>query len=60
MTIAYDAVLRRPGCALIQAAFGATIDVSLYFDSKVWLLSPTPDMRLYEVTPEQLAILVKL
>ncbi len=56
-TIAYDAVRKRPGCVLLQAALGATIsnrEIMEHFDTEDWLLAPTDDMKVYEVTPEQL------
>lgn len=59
-TIAFDTVLMRPGCAVVQGALGATIPNSELqrFDSETWLTSPTKDMGVYEVTPEQLEILI--
>ena len=53
-TIAYDATLKRPGCAIIQADMEATVNVSEHFSTEDWLLAPTPDMKLYPVTDEQL------
>lgn len=53
-TIAYDIFLRRPGCVIIQAGLGCTINVAKEFpDSDVWLLAPTPDMRIYPVENER-------
>lgn len=61
MKIAYDAKLKRPGCVIIQAAMGGTVhDFAFKFPSETWLLSPTPDMRLYEVTEEQLKMLAQM
>jgi hypothetical protein len=60
VTIAYDVRLRQPGCAILQAAMGATMGIANHFDSKTWLLHPTPDMRLYEVTEAQLPALVRM
>lgn len=54
LTLAYDLKLNRPGCVLIQAAMGGTVDVSRHFDSKDWLLYPTPDMKVYRITEAQL------
>lgn len=57
MKIVFDTKLRRPGCALLQAAYGGTIPNSVFgikFPSETWLTSPTPDMAAYDVTVEQL------
>jgi hypothetical protein len=58
--IAYDTVLKRPGCVLIQAALGGDIHLTSEFETKYWLLAPTPDMRVFEVTPEQMKKLIKI
>lgn len=61
MKIAYDAVLKQPGCVLIQAVMGGNIpNFAALFPGESWLLSPTPDMKLYEVTEDQLKILVRM
>jgi len=60
ITVAYDTTLKRPGCAIIQAVFGATISNAELMRMDGWLLSPTEGMRLYEVTDEQLNDLVAL
>lgn len=58
MKIAYDAVLKKPGCVLIQAVMGGDIpDFAALFPSESWLLAPTPDMKLYTVTEKQLTYL---
>ena len=57
--LAYDATLRRPGCAAIQAWFGATPGVERDFPAESWLLGPTPDMRVWEVTDEQVEQLIQ-
>jgi hypothetical protein len=59
MKIAYDCKLDRPGCAIVQAGFDATPGIANDFLAEEWLLHPTPDMRLYEVTYEQLRVLIK-
>jgi hypothetical protein len=58
-TIAYDATLRRPGCVIIQAAYGTDADISL-FPTESWLLMPSQDMKVYKVTEEQLKKLVEM
>lgn len=59
MKIAYDTVLDRPGCALIQASMGADIDnfELAKFGTQSWLLAPTSTMGLYEINAAQLKIL---
>lgn len=60
-TIAYDVVLKQPGCALLQAAFGCDPELVRDFDARVWLLAPTPNMRVYPVqNDEMLQRLVEL
>ena len=53
--IAYDAELDRPGCALLQAGYGGDLGVESAFDTESGLLAPTPGLRVYEATPEQIA-----
>lgn len=60
MKIAYDAVLKRPGCVLLQAAFGCCPTLTHHFETATWLLAPTPDLKVYEVTEAQLAKLVTI
>lgn len=49
ITIAYDMIKKKPGCALLQAIYGGTIDnFSLQqFETDNWLLAPTTDLKLY-------------
>lgn len=60
MRVAFDCGLKRPGCVLVAAALGADTEACVHFETATWLLAPTPGMRVYETTPEQLAILVKM
>lgn len=60
MRIVYDATLKRPACALLQAVLGGDGGVANHFDSEDWLIAPTPGMHTYEVTPDQLKKLVKI
>lgn len=63
MKIAYDAALKKPGCVLLQAVMGGTVPPSKFhecFDAADWLLAPTPDLRVYEVTEEQLRKLTEI
>lgn len=57
--IVYDVELRRPACALLQAALGGTLGVSSHFPSRLWLDHPTDGMRLLRGTREELAMLVE-
>lgn len=60
-TIAYDCTLRRVGCPLMQSALGATAIVGEpEFPAGTWLIEPTKDMKVYEVTDEQLKKLSKM
>jgi len=60
MKILYDAKLKRPACVLLQAAAMSDYSIANRFPSESWLVYPTPDMKIYEVTPEQLDYLVKI
>lgn len=57
--IVFDVTRLRPACALIQAGLGGSWSVASNFPPVSWLLHPTPEMRLYEVTPDELAALVR-
>ena len=61
-TIAYDPELRKPGCAIIQAALGATLPRSHFhrFDPNNWIVHPTPHMALMPVDEVQLGFLLEL
>jgi hypothetical protein len=48
-TIAYDTDLRRPGCAIVQRALGATVPNDDLHRMNGWLTSPTPNMRVLPV-----------
>jgi hypothetical protein len=58
-TILFDRVEMKPGCAILQA-LGGSPSIASAFPSETWLVYPTPNMRLYEVTKEQLAKLVQM
>lgn len=60
MKIAYDTKLKRPGCAIVQAAFNCDPRVANKFPTEVWLTSPTPEMRVYDANEDQMAYLVKI
>lgn len=58
-TVLYDTKLMKPGCVLLQALGGLSTDVFYEFfgDVNCWLTHPTPDMKCYVVTKDQLTIL---
>lgn len=58
-TIAFDIGQMKPGCVLLQASYGATPDIASVFDTGCWLLSPTPELRVYEITKAQLEKLIE-
>lgn len=60
MKVAYDKTQMRPACVLVAAGLGADTDVAHRFPTTLWLLHPTPDMRVYETSSEQLDKLVKV
>jgi hypothetical protein len=55
----YDVTLMRPGCVLLQAMAGGTVDGLTLQCIGEWLLAPTPDMKLYTATDELLDMLVE-
>lgn len=58
MKIAYDCSQDRPACVLVAAGLGADSSLASRFPTKSWLLAPTPDMGVYEVSEAELKILV--
>ncbi len=58
-TIVYDLKLRRPGCVLLQAALGGSAGMANNFPTEHWLLAPTPDMKVYNISDEELAGVIK-
>jgi hypothetical protein len=59
--ILYDAKLRRPGCVLLAAVYsqhGADRHFPHDCPTESWLVSPTPDLSLYEVDDSQYQQLV--
>jgi hypothetical protein len=57
--LVYDLKLRRPGCALLQAALGGSGGIAGQFPTEHWLLAPTPDMKSYNISDEQLRQVIK-
>ena len=58
--IAYDTTRRRPGCVNVAAALGADTDLPQLFPDDWWLTYPTPEMKVFPVTDEQVAALLKM
>ena len=59
MKIAFDVEQMKPGCVLLQAALGCDHILAHRFPAESWILSPTPNLRVYEVTEEQVPMLVE-
>lgn len=58
MKIAYDIKLMKPGCVLLQAAMGGRPSLADEFPTELWLLAPTPDLKVYPITPRDFRLLV--
>ena len=58
--LAFDIKLLQPACVLVAATYGADTELAHKFTPHHWLLAPTPDMKVYEVTEDQLNQLVKM
>ena len=58
MKIAFDVELMRPGCVILQAALGGDRFLAHRFPTESWLLAPTPNLKVYEVTEEQVPLLI--
>ena len=59
MKLVYDVKLKRPACAILQAVFGGDPHLAGRFPSETWLMSITPDLKLYEITEDQLERLIE-
>lgn len=60
LRIAFDAKEGKVGCVLLQATRGGTVpSFSAIFDVEDWLIAPTPDLKLYEITEEQVSKLAR-
>ena len=56
--LAYDVQEKRPACVLLAAAIGADTSAAKAFPSELWLLAPTPGLKVYDVSDSQLFIIV--
>lgn len=45
---------------LLAAVMGGDTGIAKMFDSDLWLISPTPDLKVYEVDQQQLKILLRI
>lgn len=53
--IVFSPSKRRPGCVLLQAAFGGDVDpdtFSMLFPAETWLTGATDDMGAYPIDEE--------
>jgi hypothetical protein len=57
--LVYDLKLKRPGCALLQAALGGSGGMANQFPTEHWLLAPTPDLKPYKISDEELAQVIR-
>lgn len=59
--IMFDCKLRRPGCVLIQAAYGVDAAIAHEFPADTWLTAPTSNMARYKIdNDDQLRKLVEI
>lgn len=59
MKLLFDIREMKVGCALMQAIYGGTPTLSGSFDTKHWFLAPTENMKLYNVTEQQVEFLIE-
>ncbi len=48
-----DLKLKKVGCVLLQAIYGGDRGLATRIGNEHWFLSPTEDMKLYEIPEEQ-------
>jgi len=56
IVLVFDTKLKRPACVLLQAVYGCGHNngfLQMTFDSRTWLVAPTPDMVRIRGTREQ-------
>jgi hypothetical protein len=58
--LAYDLKLRKVGCVILQAVMGGDRNIAHRIGTEHWLTSLTPDLRVYQMTDEEVEQLVKL
>lgn len=59
MKVLFDVQEMKVGCVLLQAVYGGDRNICVDLDTQYWFLHPTPNMKLYEVTPEQRKMLIE-
>lgn len=59
MRVAFDTVLMRPGCVLLQAAMGGSVEFAKACPTDSWLLHPTPDLKVYPLEDWQIPVLIE-
>lgn len=58
--LAYDLTLKKVGCVLLQAVYGGDSRIAHRIGNEHWLFAPTADLRVYELTDDQVEQLVKM
>lgn len=58
--IVFDCTLRRPACPLLQSAMGGDTSLCGLFPAGSWLINPTPDMKVYRASREQIDKLIAM
>lgn len=59
MKIAYDIQSMRPGCVILQAALGCDSSLVHFFPVETWIVDSAENLKVYEITKEQLVILIR-
>jgi hypothetical protein len=57
--LVYDLSLKRPACAILQAVFGGDQGIAGSFPSEHWLTAPTPGMKAYQISNEELGKVIE-
>ena len=57
--LVYDLKKMRPACAILQAVLGGDQGMANNFPSEHWLINPTPDMKAYEISNQELAKVIE-
>ena len=60
MRLAFDFKRMKVGCPLLQAAYGGCSRISQMFPIETWLLTPTKELQVFEISEEQLETLLKI
>ena len=59
LKIAFDIDQMRPGCSLLQAAYGCPPNLADLFPIESWLLEPSEGLRVYNIERQQLTQLIE-